>query len=287
MENKTNQLTLMVKDNGLEKNEEQKLISSFSDYELMAKDWEEKARSIVVTNESQTAEMNMAKAGRLFLAKKRIDVERTRKELKEQSLRKGQVIDSIAKFLVSLIEPTEKYLKEQEDFVKIQEEKKLEELRVELEKKEEQERIEKEKSEKEEQEKIRIENENLRKEAVEREKAIELERQKQQEELKAKQAEADATLKKEREEYRIKQAELEEISRKEREESARLAKIEQDKRDKIIAEQKAEADRRAKVSIKLDKDDIIGYLVERWDFGAKEAEECAIGILSLAIKESK
>ena len=50
----------------------------------------------------------MAREGRLFLAQKRIDVEKARKALKEQSLRKGQAIDAIAKFLTSLIEPTEK-----------------------------------------------------------------------------------------------------------------------------------------------------------------------------------
>jgi len=50
----------------------------------------------------------------------RIEIEKTRKALKEQSLRKGQAIDSIAKYLTSLVSPIEEYLKQQEDFAEIQ-----------------------------------------------------------------------------------------------------------------------------------------------------------------------
>lgn len=55
----------------------------------------------------------------------RIEIEKTRKSLKEQSLRKGQAIDAIARFLTSLISPIEDHLRLQEDFLKIQEEKNL------------------------------------------------------------------------------------------------------------------------------------------------------------------
>ena len=155
MEN--NQLTVIVQNSGLEPTEGQTILEKFNSYEEVARDWENKAKAIVVTDVSQVAEMKMAREGRLFLAQKRIDVEKARKALKEQSLRKGQAIDAIAKFLTSLIEPTEKYLKEQEDFVKIQAEKEADRLRIEAEAKAEVERLAKEKVEREEQERIRLE----------------------------------------------------------------------------------------------------------------------------------
>ena len=171
-------MSLVVKDSGLELTERETLLGKFSEYENIAEDWEKKAKAIVVTNPEQVAEMKMAREGRLFLAQKRIDVEKTRKALKEQSLRKGQVIDAIAKFLTSLIEPTEKYLKDQEDFVEIQNKKKAEELRLAEEKRLEEERIAKEQAEREEQERIRQENIKLKAEMEAKEKEMAEERAK-------------------------------------------------------------------------------------------------------------
>lgn len=176
MEN-TNQLSLIVQNSNLEPVEAQSIIERFNTYEEIAKDWEAKAKAIVVTNASQVTEMKMAREGRLFLAQKRIDVEKTRKALKEQSLRKGQAIDAIAKFLTSLIEPTEKYLKEQEDFVKIQKEKEEERLRIEKEAQAENVRLAQEKADREERDRIKAENEKLKKEAEEREAVLSKEKE--------------------------------------------------------------------------------------------------------------
>ena len=56
--------------------------------------------------------MAMAKTARKKFSDLRIELEKTRKSMKEQSLIKGQAIDSIAKYLKSSIEPIEQYLKE-------------------------------------------------------------------------------------------------------------------------------------------------------------------------------
>jgi hypothetical protein len=116
-----NQLVQIVKDSGLEQSKSQVLLANFQNYFEIAAEWENKAKMLSVTDESQKAEMKMAREGRLFLKEKRIAVERTRKELKEQSLREGQTIDAIAKILKNLIEPIENYLEQQEKFVEIKE----------------------------------------------------------------------------------------------------------------------------------------------------------------------
>ena len=108
------ELEVIVKESGLNVTKAQVILDKFKDYFEIASEWEIKAKAIVVTNESQTAEMEMAKVGRKFLAKKRIDVEKTRKELKEQSLREGKAIDGISNILKALIVPIEEHLKKQD-----------------------------------------------------------------------------------------------------------------------------------------------------------------------------
>jgi hypothetical protein len=214
------QLQVIVKESGLEITEGKSIIEKFGDYEKIAREWELKAKSIVVTDASQTTEMAMAKEARKHFSNLRINVEKTRVAMREQSLRKTQAINSVARFLVSLIKPIEDYLREQEDFVKIQEAKRVELLRIEAEKKEEADRLAREEANRIEQERIKAENEKLKLEAELREKKMAEERVK---------AEAE-------------RAKLEEIARKEREESERLAKEEKAKHDKMLAEEKARAD---------------------------------------------
>jgi len=157
-----NKLSLIVKESGLEKTKAQILLDNFSRYFQLAADWEKKAKTIVVTDESQVAEMKMARTGRLFLRQKRIAIENTRKELKEQALREGKAIDGIANVLKALIVPIEEYLGKQEKFVEIKAAEEAERKRIEAERKAEEERIAKEKAEAEERERIRKENERLK-----------------------------------------------------------------------------------------------------------------------------
>lgn len=119
--NEQNQLAQIVNESGLEKTKAQVLLDNFSNYFQIASEWENKSKILLVTDESQITEMKMAREGRLFLKEKRIAVENTRKQLKEQSLREGQTIDAIAKILKNLIEPIEEYLEKQEKFKEIKE----------------------------------------------------------------------------------------------------------------------------------------------------------------------
>jgi hypothetical protein len=103
------------------------IVSKFKSYTEVAEEWATKAIGIVVTDENQVELINQAKEARLLLKSKRIEVEKIRKSLKEQSLNEGRLIDSVAKSLTSLIEPAEKHLELQEKFVEIKErERKIE-----------------------------------------------------------------------------------------------------------------------------------------------------------------
>lgn len=215
-----NKLQVIVKESGLEKTKAKYLLDRFTSYFELASEWETKARGIVVKDETNIAEMKMARAGRLFLREKRVDIEKARVELKAQALREGKAIDGISNVLKALIVPIEEYLDSQEHFVEIKEKEIAEQKRIELEKKEELERLAKEDSDRKEQERIRLENEKLRKEAIERERVMQEERAK---------AEAD----------RLK---VEEKARKEREESERVARVEKEKADKILAEERAKVE---------------------------------------------
>lgn len=229
-------LVTLVESSGLEEVESTSLIDRFNNYEQIAKEWENKAKAIVVTDRSQTTEMAMAKEARKKFSQLRIDVEKARIALKEQSLRKGQAIDSIAKYLTSLITPIEQHLKAQEDFIK------LDDLRIEQEKAEaeakrlEEERIAKEKAEALEQERIRKENEKLKKEAEAREAQMRKEREKADKELAKQKAKAEAErvkAEKQRQKLEEEQAKKLEAERKERE------AVENELREKKEAEERA------------------------------------------------
>jgi len=185
-----NQLQRIVRESGLETTKAQFILEKFQNYFEVAAAWEKKAKTIVVTNETQIAEMQMARVGRLFLREKRIAVEKSRKELKEQALREGKAIDGIANVLKALIVPTEEYLEQQEKFVEIREAEKAKQKRLEVERRIEEERMAQEKAEAEERERIRIENERLKAEVIKREKAAIAERAKQAEALAKEQAKA-------------------------------------------------------------------------------------------------
>ena len=76
-------------------------------------------KNIVVTDESQIKEMAEAKEKRLTLKKIRNGVENTRKELKEEHLRKGNAIQAVANYIKEEIVPAEDYLELQEKFADI------------------------------------------------------------------------------------------------------------------------------------------------------------------------
>lgn len=104
------------------------LKKNFQPFFDQAQEWKEKAEGIVVTDADQKELIKSAKEARIALKNIRVEVEHKRKALKEESLRKGKAIDGIANVIKYLITPIENHLKEQEDFVKIQEEKRKAEL---------------------------------------------------------------------------------------------------------------------------------------------------------------
>jgi len=198
MSDETKDLQVIVKESGLEPSKAQVLLDNFSGYFQLAAEWEQKAKALVVTDESQWGEMKMAREGRLFLREKRIAIENTRKKLKEQSLREGKAIDGIANVLKALIVPIEEHLDAQEHFIEYKQKAEEEARRLEAEKilqeKEERERLEKEAEER----RIREENERLKKEAEVREAAAKKEREAAERKLAKERAAAEAKLQAER-----------------------------------------------------------------------------------------
>lgn len=114
----------------IEKTKGDYIREKFQDFTKAVEEWSEKANAIVVTDETQKELMAEAKEGRLLLKAKRIEVEKTRKSLKEQSLNEGRLIDSVAKYLTGLIEPAEKHLELQEKFIEIIEQNKRIQLKA-------------------------------------------------------------------------------------------------------------------------------------------------------------
>jgi hypothetical protein len=256
-----NDLELIVKESGLEQTKAEVIFSKFKNFFELAGEWEKKARQIVVTSEDQEFEIEQARAGRLLLRKKRIEIENARKELKEQALREGKAIDGIANVLKALIVPIEEHLERQEKFAEFK--------RIELEKIEAQ-RVEEEKraaeikrvaEEAAEQERIRRENERLRQEAAAREQQILAERHKQEaalaEERKAKErelaivrAEAEKAAeieRKKQEAIRLEERKKQEAERRKQEEALaeerRKQDVERKKQEAALAKAKEAAEK--------------------------------------------
>jgi hypothetical protein len=236
-----NKLELIIRDSGLDVQspKAKALLEQFADYFEIAADWENRAKSIIVTDVGQAAEMKLAREGRLFLREKRIAIEKKRKELKEQSLREGKAIDGMANILKALIVPIEEYLERQECFIEIKAAEIANQLRLDAERKAEAERITKEKAEAEERERIRLENEQLKKEAEQKEKALHAERQKAEAQRRKQQAELD----RQKADAERKQREAEESKRREiaKLEAARQAEQDRAEADRLKAEQERRA----------------------------------------------
>ncbi len=225
-------LVTIVKESGLETSKAQYILDNFQDYFKIAAEWETKALAIKVERDDQITEMKMAGEARKFLAKKRIEVEKARKKLKEESLRESKAIDGIANVLKALIIPIEEYLEQQERFVEIREENKRKEELAEIERNAIAEKAERDKKEAEEKARIELENKRLKDEAEERDrkhaeelKSIEIEKM-IIEDMNRREREAANKRAKEIEEQSRKEREaIEENAMEERKEKERLAKL--------------------------------------------------------------
>lgn len=116
-----NELSAVAQQSGLEPTKVERLLSNFSDSYQNARELSQGAADLVVTEESQTELMKEARTKRLALKNIRVDVENTRKSLKEQSLREGKAIDGMSNIIKALIVPIEEHLERQEKFAEMRE----------------------------------------------------------------------------------------------------------------------------------------------------------------------
>ncbi len=107
------------------------LTIAFKDFFAQMEQWEEKAATLIVEDETQTGLMFEAGVARKALASIRIAVEKQRKAMKEDSLRTGQAIDGVAKMMRERIEAVEAHLAAQENFIVNREAARVEALRIE------------------------------------------------------------------------------------------------------------------------------------------------------------
>ena len=126
----TKELVKVVDSSGLELQTSNYIKERFLPFFEQAEDWRSKAESLVVTDASQIEEMKMARTARLALKQIRSSADKTRKELKEDSLRYGKAVQGVYNMIEHLIVPIESHLQEQEDFIEIQEAKRKAELKA-------------------------------------------------------------------------------------------------------------------------------------------------------------
>lgn len=107
------------------------IVEKFAPFFDQINEWKEKALSLVVTDETQTAEMQLAREGRLALRKVRTTADKLREELKADSLRYGRAVQGIYNVIEAGIVPIEKHLEDQEKFIERMETKRRDELRIE------------------------------------------------------------------------------------------------------------------------------------------------------------
>jgi len=101
------------------------LCKVFQPFIDQAQEWAEQANSLVVTSAEDTKTMKECRSLRLNMKQIRVDVEKTRKAMKEASLREGKAIDGMANIAKFIIVPIEERLQEQEEFAKREQEKKI------------------------------------------------------------------------------------------------------------------------------------------------------------------
>ena len=131
-ENKLAPLVLTLEP-GLEHDTQQSLLTAFQGFYQSADEWRAKALSIQITRPDQIREMKLARETRLALREIRIKADKRRKEMKEDSLRRGKAIDGAFNMLSHAIEPLERHLLEQEQFIQRMEEERKAQLKIERE----------------------------------------------------------------------------------------------------------------------------------------------------------
>ena len=120
------EIDALVEQAGLEKTTQSMLIASFVPFLQKVQQWKKDAEALVVTDATQTAKMKMAREARLELKRIRNEADKTRKMLKEDSLRYGKAVQGIYNIIEYTVVPIEEHLERQEKFVEIQEQREKE-----------------------------------------------------------------------------------------------------------------------------------------------------------------
>jgi hypothetical protein len=127
---KENELIQVIQENKLEEATSKSLQDHFLPFFDQAKEWKERAEGLIVTDVNQTREMKMAREARLALREIRVNANKTRKALKEDSLRYGRAVQGVYNVIEYLIKPIEQHLYDQEKFAEIKEAERKAELKV-------------------------------------------------------------------------------------------------------------------------------------------------------------
>jgi hypothetical protein len=110
------ELVAVLRDSGLEPVSAQSLLLAFKPSFLAATKLIEDAKAVVVTDATMVTEIKRARELRLSLRKVRVDAEKLKEKLKENSLREGRAIQGVWNLVKLHIEPVEQRLQEAEDF---------------------------------------------------------------------------------------------------------------------------------------------------------------------------
>lgn len=134
MPDEQKEMLVVVQQTGLQADTAKNLQDSFAPLFRNARGILEKSRAITVTDASQKLEIKLARECRLALRSIRVEGDKTRKALKEDSLRRGKAIDGFYNILLHLTEAEEARLDEQEKFVERQEAARKAQLKLDREK---------------------------------------------------------------------------------------------------------------------------------------------------------
>lgn len=119
----------VVQSSGLEAQTANYIQEKFLPFFEQAKEWNDKAQELVVTDVSQKEKMKMARDARLTLRQVRISADKVRKSLKEDIIKYGKTVDGVYNIIESVVSPIEKHLEAQEKFEEIYNQKVKAELR--------------------------------------------------------------------------------------------------------------------------------------------------------------
>ena len=125
-----NSLTKVINETGVEFDTAEMIQKKFSEFYEQAEKLKKEGLGIKVTDISQKDEMKSAREIRLEIKEIRVQAEKARKLLKEDSNRYGKAVQAAYNLIEAECEPTEKYLELQEKFAEVQAAKEKAELKA-------------------------------------------------------------------------------------------------------------------------------------------------------------